>query len=83
MNNKKEKDALVVDSEDFKGDWVTVSWFNYSVENHFRPMESISKLCDYGFRGRQTEIQCLSFSVTLLTMLLLLLCMYVSIELEM
>ena len=54
MNNKKEKDAPTANSEeDFKGDWVTVSKFKYSVENHFRPMKTISKLCDYGFIGRR------------------------------
>ena len=84
MNNKKEKDAAVADlDEDCNGDWVTVSKFNYYVENQFKPMETISKLCeeveeDDDYALQQTEIQCLSFSVTLLTMLLLLLCMYVS-----
>ena len=48
-------------------------------------MESISKLCgaieeDVVYALKQTEIQLLSFSVTLLTMLLPHICMYVCVR---
>lgn len=62
-----EKDASVADSEeDCNGDWVTVLEFNYSMEIHFRPMETISKLCgeaeeDDDYAIQQTDIQCFVF----------------------
>ena len=59
MNKYKKKDAP---PSDCNGDRVvTVSEFDYCVDNHFRAIETISKLCgeddeDY-YALQQTEIQ--------------------------
>ncbi|KAK9290694.1 hypothetical protein L1049_008868 [Liquidambar formosana] len=48
---------------------VTVSMFDYSVENHLRAMETISKLCgeaDIGETSEQSEIDRLSSTITFL-----------------
>ena len=71
MNKKENKDALVVEKpSDCNGDRVTVSEFDYCVDNYFRAIETISKLYgkddeDY-YALQQTEIQRLSFSLTFL-----------------
>ena len=67
MNKYKKKNAP---PSDCNGDRVTVSEFDYCVDNHFRAIETISKLCreddeDY-YALQQTEIQCLSSSLTFL-----------------
>ena len=64
MNKYKKKDAP---PSDCNGDnAVTVSEFDYCVDNHFRTIETISKLCgedDY-YALQQTEIQRFSSSLT-------------------
>ena len=70
--NYKKKDAP---PSDCNGDRVvTVSEFDYCVDNHFRAIETISKLCgeddeDY-YALQQTEIQRLSSSLTFLKSIL-------------
>ena len=67
-NQIKEIDAPVA-SADCNGDGVTVSEFNYCVENYFRTIETISKLCGESKEDdflQQTEIQHLSSSLTFL-----------------
>ncbi len=82
-NNNKEKDDVPVDSvnaenpsgssEDCNGNRVNVSEFDYDVENHFRAMETISKLCgeteeeeEEDDALQETEIHRFSSSVTFL-----------------
>ena len=72
MNIYKKKDAP---PSDCNGDRVvTVSEFDYCMDNHFRAIETISKLCgeddeDY-YALQQTEIQRLSSSHTFLRQIL-------------
>ena len=70
MNKYKKKDAP---PSDCNGDnAVTVSEFDYCVDNHFRTIETISKLCgedDY-YALQQTEIQRFSSSLTFLRSIL-------------
>ena len=76
--NKKEnekKDGPVAEKpSDCNGDRVTVSKFDYCVDNYFRAIKTISKLCgeddeDY-YALQQTEIQRLSSSHTFLRQIL-------------
>ena len=70
MNKKENKDALVVEKpSDCNGDRVMVSKFDYCVDNYFKAIETISKLCgedDEDYALQQTEIQRLSASLTFL-----------------
>ena len=70
MNKKENKDALVVEKpSDCNGDRVMVSEFDYCVDNYFKAIETISKLCgedDEDYALQQTEIQHLSASLTFL-----------------
>ena len=70
MNKKENKDALVVEKpSDCNGDRVMVSEFDYCVDNYFKAIETISKLCgedDEDYALQQTEIQRLSASLTFL-----------------
>ena len=79
--NKKEKekkDGPVAEKpSDCNGDRVTVSKFDYCVDNYFRAIKTISKLCgeddeDY-YALQQTKIQRLSSSLTTFIYV----CMYV------
>ena len=46
MNKKEKKDGPVAEKpSDCNGDRVTVSKFDYCVDNYFRAIETISKLC--------------------------------------
>ena len=76
--NKKEKekkDGPVAEKpSDCNGDRVTVSKFDYCVDNYFRAIKTISKLCgeddeDY-YALQQTKIQRLSSSLTFLRQIL-------------
>ena len=70
-----KKDGPVAEKpSDCNGDRVTVSEFDYCVDNYFRAIETISKLCgeddeDY-YALQQTEIQHLSSSLTFLKSIL-------------
>ena len=90
MNKYKKKDAP---PSDCNGDRVvTVSEFDYCVDNHFRAIETISKLCgeddeDY-YALQQTKIQRLSSSLAFLRQILnnaplttfIYVCMYVCVR---
>ena len=67
---KEKKDGPVAEKpSDCNGDKVTVSKFDYCVDNYFKAIETISKLCgedDEDYALQQTEIQRLSASLTFL-----------------
>nr|TKS09836.1 uncharacterized protein D5086_0000089370 [Populus alba] len=52
-----------------KGAGIRVSTFDYSVENHFKEMDMISKLCGEAETDSvdETEIQCFKSSITFLS----------------
>lgn len=60
--------------EDYNDPTVRVSPFDYSVENHFTAMETVSKLCREDEELDESEVKLLPYSVTFLRQVTLCVC---------